>query len=118
MEAMKNIFLISVLFITMQANYAISAELMFNNSVLSEAFAAGMENNDSQTETWDVAALRTVLQDSNLYKILLTANITLPNMVKTGEYVMLLNEVHRMNQNLELILQELRKMNGSPPTRG
>lgn len=83
----------------------------FSNPQLAEVFSAVESDYNTDGETWDVTALRTVLQDSNLYKILLPLNVTLPNMVKTGQYVIMLNEVHQINHNLELILQELQKIN-------
>jgi hypothetical protein len=41
----------------------------------------------------------------------MTMNITVPSMAKPAEYVLMYNEAHRMNQNLESILQELQKIN-------
>lgn len=108
---MKKIFLFVLLGAWLPWCATIAAPLTYNNGILSDSFAAWLEEGDTQPESWDIAALRTVLHDSKLYKVLLTANITLPNMVKTGEYVMVLNELHQINHNLEAILQELQKMN-------
>lgn len=96
------------------ATYAVPAEHEMNlsNPLVAQAFSGTTSADSMEQGDWAAEALRSVIQDSDLYKILLTLNITLPNMSRTAQYVMTLNEIHQVNQNLELILQELQKLNG------
>ena len=108
---MKKLVLTSVLVISLQTVYAYSSDVTLSNPLLAEAFSAVKVHQDSEQEPWDIAAIHTVVRDSDLYKLLMTMNITVPSMVKPAEYVLMYNEAHRMNQNLESILQELQKIN-------
>ncbi|MGV3740603.1 MAG: hypothetical protein ACO1N3_04865 [Gammaproteobacteria bacterium] len=109
---MKKLLIAALLGAGINCVYASPEHLVFSNPYLAEAFSSIASDNNSGEESWDVAGLRTVLQNSDLYKILMPMNVTLPNTAKTSEYVMMLNEVHQMNHNLDLILQELQKING------
>lgn len=109
---MKKLLIAALFLVGINSVYAAgSANHVFSNPHLEEAFSSIVSGNNSDEESWDVAALRAVLQNSDLYKILMPMNVTLPNTAKTSEYVMVLNEMHQMNQNLDLILQELQKIN-------
>lgn len=108
---MKKLLLTSLLIATMPICHANSYPVSLNNPLVAEAFSALNTNYDSEPDSWDIAAMRSVLRDSNLYKLLMMMTITVPSTAKTSEYVLLYNEVHQVNQNLALILQELQKMN-------
>ncbi|MCX7118333.1 MAG: hypothetical protein NTZ86_00405 [Legionellales bacterium] len=108
---MKKLVLSSILFTSLQTSYAYSSDVTLSNPLLAEAFSSVTVHQDSEREPWDIAAIHSVVRDSDLYKLLMTMNITVPSMVKPAEYVLMYNEAHRMNQNLESILQELQKIN-------
>lgn len=108
---MKKLIFTSLLLGCLQTVYAYSSDMTLSNPLLAEAFSSVMNQPSSEPEPWDIAALHGVIRDSDLYKVLMTMNITVPSMVKPAEYVLMYNEIHHMNQNLESILQELQKIN-------
>ena len=108
---MKKFILTSILLASMPICYANKIPISLSNPLVADAFASVNANDDSEPDTWDIVALRAVLRDSNLYKLLMVMNITVPSTAKTSEYVLMYNEVHQVNQNLALILQELQKIN-------
>lgn len=108
---MKKLVLTSLLLVSLKTVYAYSSDMTISNPMLAEAFSSAMTHPNSELEPWDIAALHSVLRDSDLYKILMTMNVTVPSMVKPAEYVLMYNEVHRINQNLESVLQQLQKIN-------
>lgn len=107
---MKKIITIALLLIGFNSVFAAS-DMAVSHPLIAEKFAAIMNDSPSTEESWDMAALRTVLQESNLFKVFISMDAALPITVKTSKYVLALNEMHQMNHNLELILQELQKIN-------
>lgn len=99
---MYQLCLATAFFIGLHPTYAQSAEST-THFVLSEVLSQADYEEDE-----DVAALRAILKSSNLYRVLLTMNNTVPNMTRVGEYVLLYSEIHHMNQTLDLILAELK----------
>ncbi|MCR9192379.1 MAG: hypothetical protein NXI01_06925 [Gammaproteobacteria bacterium] len=82
-----------------------------SNPLVAEIFSAVNRDNGAGQSDWATEDFHTILQDSHLYRVLLSLHVGLPNLARTGEYVLMLNEVHHLNENLELILKELQKLN-------
>lgn len=59
----------------------------------------------------DVDAFKTMLTTNNLFRFLLVMDSQLPDVTRIGEYVLLLNEMHSMNQKLDTIAVALQEGN-------
>ena len=108
---MKKILIMILLCSGMNSVFAASHSYAPSNSMITDVFSTVMNDNNITEDSWDMVALRSVLQESSLFKMLVSMDNALPITVKTSKYVMALNEMHQMNHNLELILQELQKIN-------
>jgi len=106
---MRKQLLALILLVSTSITYALLPDL--SNPLVAEIFAATNRNNGLGQLDWATEDFHTILQDSHLYKVLLQLHVGLPNMARTGEYVLMLNEIHHINENLDLILQELQKLN-------
>ena len=67
-------------------------------------------NSASQGDS-DVEAFRDILNGGKFYALLLAMTSELPEVARSGEFVMLINEMHLMNEKLTMIAESLQKSN-------
>ncbi len=105
--------LIMIIFcsISLQTAYAQSTNKDALSNPLQEILSLASQDTDQELMDEDVEALRKIIQNSNLYHVLIAMNMTMPNMTKVSEYVLAYDQMHQMNRNLEQIVAELKKIN-------
>ena len=59
----------------------------------------------------DVEAFRDILNGGKFYALLLAMTSELPEITRSAEFVMLINEMHLMNEKLTVIAESLHKAN-------
>ena len=55
----------------------------------------------------DIKAFKDIMLNNQFYPFLLAINSSVPEQVRTAEFVMILKEMHSINRNLELILKQM-----------
>lgn len=65
----------------------------------------------TQEEDLDSQVFKQIMVNSRFYTLLLSLSTEVPDLTRVAEYVMLINEIHRLNKNLTLITEALQNAN-------
>ena len=65
----------------------------------------------------DVNVFKAILSGGKFYELLLSMSYQLPEVARSGEFVMLINEMHLMNEKLAIIADELHAANQASKNR-
>ena len=73
--------------------------------------------NVTRQSTNDVVTFQNIMKNESFYAFLLSLGSELPDITHAGEYVMLINEMHLMNEKLAIIADELHAANQASKNR-
>ena len=95
---MKKVILATICFALSSASFALP--------IVSSANQVTHDNvtrNVTLQNTHDAETFKDIMQENGFYSLLLSMHSEVPDVAHAAEYVMLLNELHLMNQKLSII---------------
>ena len=109
---MKKIVFAIIILSGMGSVFAESSDTVDKKLMQAESIvSSGMSEMDGLRGSEDVEAFKAMLTTNNLFRFLLAMDSQLPDVARVGEYVLLLNEMHQINQKLDTIAAALQEGN-------